>query len=78
MLMAREPWRTCCIALGTQCGVVPGQMVLVVLADTSNVFWSLFTASSYHKHPEITEVLQIGPGADSWQSRNNPFQKAFV
>lgn len=78
VLMAREPCGTCCIALGTHCGVVPSQMVLVVLADISNAFWSLFTASSYHRHPEITAVLRIGPGADPWRSSNNPFQKAFL
>lgn len=59
VLVVREPCGTCCIALGTHCGVVPSQMVLVVLADISNAFWSLFTASSYHKHPEITAVLQV-------------------
>lgn len=52
--MVRELWRTCCIALGTKCGVVPSQILLVVPANLLNVFWSLFTASSYHKHPEIT------------------------
>lgn len=50
----RELRRTCCIALGTPCGVVPSQMLPVVLADLLDVFWSLFTASSYHMHPEIT------------------------
>lgn len=69
MLMLGGLGRTCRIALGTECGVGPSQTLLVVLANHLNVFWSLFPASAYHKHPGITcWVLHIDPEADNWRN----------
>lgn len=58
--------RSCWIALGTECGVGPSQMLLVVLANNLNMLWSLFPASAYHKHPGITRwILLIDPRVDN-------------
>lgn len=46
--------------------MVPSQMLLVPLANFLDVFWSLFTISSYDKHPERTWILQIDPRVDCW------------
>lgn len=75
--MLGELGRTCWIALGTECGVGLSQMLLVVLADNLNIFWSLFPASTYHKHPGMTRwILLIDPRVDNW--RNILFKKPWI
>lgn len=55
----------------------PSQMLLVVLANNFNMFWSLFPASAYHKHPGITPwILLIDARADNW--RNIFFKKTQI
>lgn len=44
-------------------------MLLLVLANNLNMFWSLFPASTYHKHPGITRwILLIDPRVDHWRN----------